>query len=69
MGERMVRGETGPRGPKLFSEVGHGVQTHAMEPISLSVEGASERGKLWCLVHHMWKVLKPWCSIWCASAL
>jgi hypothetical protein len=23
------------------------------------VEGVQEHGKLWCLVHHMWKVLWP----------
>lgn len=28
--------------------------------ISLSVEGALERGKLWCLVNHMWKMLRLW---------
>jgi hypothetical protein len=27
---------------------------------TLSVEGVLEHGKLWCLVSHMWKVLRPW---------
>lgn len=27
--------------------------------MTLSEEGVPEHGKLWCLVHHMWKVLKP----------
>jgi hypothetical protein len=26
----------------------------------LLVEGVSEHGKLWCLVHCMWKVLWSW---------
>jgi hypothetical protein len=39
------------------SWAGHCVREHVMEPIFLSVEGAFEHGKLWCLVYHMWKVL------------
>jgi hypothetical protein len=27
--------------------------------MTLSVEGVSKHGKLWCLVNHMWKVLGP----------
>lgn len=26
--------------------------------MALSVEGALEHGKLWCLVNHMWKMLR-----------
>jgi len=28
--------------------------------MTLSEEGVPEHGKLWCLVHHMRKVLRPW---------
>jgi len=29
------------------------------DPVTLSVEGVLEHGKLWCLVNHMWKMLWP----------
>jgi hypothetical protein len=32
------------------------------------VEGVLEHGKLWCLVHRMWKVLYPVCWLWCLGA-